>query len=244
MHEKPYVDYILNLLKNLLFGIEDSDSPRLSAFATLLLAHALRGIFYPSNFIYPLTARFLLQRPEIDDHDVPMLFGMLYSSSDEWKKERGWIVRFLSDGMVSSEEWKVMKRRHTWDLLASLFQSEGDHILKRGILEVGVTSTSPAETLNFWLLQLLANLTCNVRATTSLVMKSSLLSWIEIQLCYARGDELIAWIKILENIIVVVNPMRIETPTHGEWRSIMGRCILSILHSPCTYLLDRSNVRD
>ncbi|KAI0938875.1 hypothetical protein AcW1_004074 [Taiwanofungus camphoratus] len=217
MHEKPYVDYILNLLKNLLFGIEGSDSPRLSAFATLLLAHALRGIFYPSNFIYPLTARFLLQRPEIDDHDVPMLFGMLYSSSDEWKKERGWIVRFLSDGMVSSEEWKVMKRRHTWDLLASLFQSEGDHILKRGILE------------------LLANLTCNVRATTSLVMKSSLLSWIEIQLCYARGDELIAWIKILENIIVVVNPMRIETPTHGEWRSIMGRCILSILHSPsCT----------
>jgi len=66
-----------------------------------------------------------------------MLYNMLYSSSDDWKKERGWIIRFLSDGMMSSEDWRVLKRRHTWDLLASLFQSsESDRTLRKGIFEV------------------------------------------------------------------------------------------------------------
>ena len=113
------------------------EAPRLPVFTTLLLAHALRGIFYPSNFTYPLTARFLLQRPTLDPSDVPMLYSMLYSSSDDWKKERAWIVRFLSDGIVGNEEWRIMKRRHTWDLLASLFQNEEcDRTLRRGVLEV------------------------------------------------------------------------------------------------------------
>jgi hypothetical protein len=65
---------------------------------------------------------------------------MLYSSSDDdWKKERTWIIKFLADGMVGSEDWKVLKRRHTWDLLASLFQSEssmGSAGLRAGIFEV------------------------------------------------------------------------------------------------------------
>lgn len=66
-----------------------------------------------------------------------MLFSMLYSSSDEWKKERGWIIRMLADGMVSTADWRVLKRRHTWDLLASLFQSsQKDKALRAGILEV------------------------------------------------------------------------------------------------------------
>ena len=118
-------------------SVPSEEIPRLPAFTTLLLAHAFRGIFYPSNFIYPLTARFLLQRPTLDPADVPMLYGMLYSSSDDWKKERAWIVRFLSDGIVGNEEWRIMKRRHTWDLLASLFQSEErDKSLRRGVLEV------------------------------------------------------------------------------------------------------------
>lgn len=121
-----------------------SDEPprRLPSYTTLILLHALRGIFYPSNFIYPLTARFLLQRPELDTNDVPMLYGMLYSSSDDWKKERGWIIRSLSDGMISTDDWRVFKRRHTWELLASLLQSSEDDVaLRNGILEVGATFT-------------------------------------------------------------------------------------------------------
>ena len=87
--------------------------------------------------MYPLTSRFLLQRPELDKGDVPMLFSLLYSSSDDWRKERAWIVRFLADGMKSSQDWKVLTRRHTWDLLATLFQaSDTDSALRIGILDV------------------------------------------------------------------------------------------------------------
>jgi aspartate-semialdehyde dehydrogenase len=70
-----------------------------------------------------------------------MLYAMLYNGSDEdWKRERTWIIKFLADGMVGSDDWKVLKRRHTWDLLASLFQSEsdaGNTGLRTGIVEVG-----------------------------------------------------------------------------------------------------------
>lgn len=139
MLEQPQIHYILTLLKNALPEPSPSTIPRLPSYTTLILSHALRGIFYPSNFTYPLTARFLLQRPEIDVTDVPMLYGMLYSSSDDWKKERGCIIRFLSDGMMNSDDWRVLKRRHTWDLLASMFQSsQNDKSLRHGIFEVGV----------------------------------------------------------------------------------------------------------
>ncbi|KAG8218153.1 ribosome 60S biogenesis N-terminal-domain-containing protein [Butyriboletus roseoflavus] len=139
MHEKPQVIYVFRLLKHAIYPPTNADGPprRLPTFTTLILLHALRGIFYPSNFIYPRTARFLLQRPELDVSDVPMLFGMLYSSSDEWKKERGWMLRMLGDGMVSTADWKVLKRRHTWDLVASIFQSsKNDTTVRAGILEI------------------------------------------------------------------------------------------------------------
>jgi nucleolar pre-ribosomal-associated protein 1 len=151
MQEKPHVVHILNLLKSTIPPTPSDAAPiRLPAYTTLILCHALQGVFYPSNFIYPLTARFLLQRPELDIHDVPMLFGMLFSNSDEdWRKERSWIIRFLADGMLCTADWKVLKRRHSWDLLASIFQSfENDRALRLGILEVKVmvpTDISPVD---------------------------------------------------------------------------------------------------
>lgn len=138
MYEKPHVLYILDLLKDLYpKGRSDEYPERLSAYATLHLAHALRGVFYPSHFTYPLTARFLLQRPELDSGDVPALYTMLYSTSDLWRRERMWMVRFLADGMVGRQEWKVLLRRHTWDLVSSVFSNEErDPGLRRSVLEV------------------------------------------------------------------------------------------------------------
>ncbi|OCH95273.1 hypothetical protein OBBRIDRAFT_767994 [Obba rivulosa] len=212
LQEIPHIMHILNLLKDLIVTPPGSDCPRLPTYITLLLSHALRGVFYPSNFIYPLTARFLLQRPEVDTQDVPMLYGMLYSSSEQWKKERGWMVRFLSDGLVGTPEWRILKRRHTWDLLASLFQSEGtDRALRHGILEV------------------LANITCNAKAVTSLILKHALLAWMEAQIRYMHADEGIAWIKVLENILTVVDATKVETATNGEWRHTLSRCVSALL---------------
>ncbi|KAJ6512246.1 ribosome 60S biogenesis N-terminal-domain-containing protein [Mycena vitilis] len=209
MQEQPHVVYVLNVLRNILPPPAEPVQ-RLPSYTTLILLHALRGIFYPSNFIYPLTARFLLQRPTLDVTDVPMLYGMLYSSSDDWKKERGWIIRFISDGMMSTDDWRVLKRRHTWELLAGLYQSSQDPALRNSILEV------------------LANLTRNAQATTSLMLKSSLLHWIEMQLLVSTA-EAIAWVKILGNILLIADARKMETSTAGEWRFVICRCLSLIL---------------
>ncbi|CUA66956.1 Protein furry homolog-like [Rhizoctonia solani] len=138
--ERNQLIYTLDLLRNLIPQPDTTPSqsiPRLPTYTTLLLSHALRNIFSPATPLYPLISRFLLQRPEFDPKDVPLLYTLLYSSSGEWRRERGWMLRFLADGMRSTEDWRVLKRRHTWDLLASLFQaSPADRVLRLSILEV------------------------------------------------------------------------------------------------------------
>ncbi|KIK54460.1 hypothetical protein GYMLUDRAFT_1022449 [Collybiopsis luxurians FD-317 M1] len=213
MIEKPHVLHILSLLRDALRPAQGSTPERLPSYTTLLLAHALRGVFYPSHFVYPITARFLLQRPTLDIGDVPMLYGMLYSSAEDYgRKERAWIIRMLADGMQSSADWGVFKRRHTWDLLASVFQSEEkERTLRRGILEV------------------LANLTCVPQAVMSLLLKSSLLTWIEMQLLMPHEDEGLAWLKVLENLIVVTDNAKMELSTGGEWRASIVRCLILLI---------------
>ncbi|KAF8185167.1 ribosome 60S biogenesis N-terminal-domain-containing protein [Pholiota molesta] len=219
LQERPHVLYILNLLRDLLPAPSNNAAEypsQLPTYTTLLLMHALRAVFNPSSFIYPLTARFLLQRPSLDTADVPMLYNLLYSSSDDhWKKERGWMIKFLADGMVGSEDWRALKRRHTWDLLASLFQSAD-----------GLDSTP----LRMGILEVLAHLTCNAQATTSLILKSALLPWIEMQLSQPTSkSEGVEWIKILENILVIVDSKKVEASTNGEWRAVICRCLMSLL---------------
>lgn len=128
----------MSLLKDLYRRDSGETGPeRLPSYTTLHLAHALRGVFYPSHFSYPITARFLLQRPELDPDDVPTLYTMLYSTSEQWRKERIWMIHLLSEGMVGRLEWKVLRRRHTWDLVASVLGvQEKNETLRRGILEV------------------------------------------------------------------------------------------------------------
>jgi nucleolar pre-ribosomal-associated protein 1 len=145
LQEKPLVLHVLNLVKGLYPSALDTSSdrvPRVPSYTILLLVHALRGVFYPSNFIYPLTARFLLQRPSLDPTDIPMLFSMMYNSDDDWKKARAWIMRLLVDGMTCARDWKVFRRRHTWDLVATLFQiSDDDRALRQATLDVRLLLT-------------------------------------------------------------------------------------------------------
>lgn len=185
MQEQPHVIHLLDLLRDQIPS-DASVPPRLPSYTTLLCFHSLRAIFLPSNFVYPITAKFLLQRPELDIQDIPMFFGMLYSSAEHWKQERVWMLRFLTTGMVGSQEWDILKKRHVWDLLASLFQaSSNDSNTRKCILEC------------------LANITCCPRASADLLKKSSILSWIELQVANdLRAGEAIAWLRILDNLVL------------------------------------------
>ncbi|TFK24236.1 hypothetical protein FA15DRAFT_423825 [Coprinopsis marcescibilis] len=229
LQERPHVLYILGQLRNLLARptLQGGKYPeRLPSYITLLLLHSLRGVFNPSSFIYPLTSRFLLQRPELDPTDVPLLYSLLYSSSDEyWKKERSWILRFLADGMLvtgsGSQDWKILKRRHTWDLLASMYQStnsvDKDKSLKQGVLSV------------------LVNLTRHRKPCLSLVLKSGLLAWVEMQLVRdntALRDEGVAWAKVLENITAMLDADKlVGSAIEDEWKSCILRCLSVLLGS-------------
>jgi nucleolar pre-ribosomal-associated protein 1 len=79
-----------------------------------------------------------------------MLYSMLYSSLESdfgskegnWKRERNWMLKFLADGMVGSQDWIVLQRRHTWDLLATMFQANrSDKSLVLSISRVGTHPT-------------------------------------------------------------------------------------------------------
>jgi nucleolar pre-ribosomal-associated protein 1 len=109
---------------------------RLPTHTSLLLAYAFRGIFYPSHFLYPHTSRHLLERPELDCNNVPMLLGMMFSSTDDWKKERFWMLRFIRDGLKSLQDWKLLRRRHVLELLTSQFEASEDVATRSLILEV------------------------------------------------------------------------------------------------------------
>jgi nucleolar pre-ribosomal-associated protein 1 len=136
--EKAQMLYTINMLRRLP-DATSNQTPRLPTYTTLFFAHALRAIYDPAAFTYPLISKFLLQRPEFDQRDVPMFYATLFSASDDWKKERGWILRYLANGMLSTTDWRVLKRRHVWDLLATMYQSSrNDKGLCTSILKVSL----------------------------------------------------------------------------------------------------------
>ncbi|WFD02540.1 hypothetical protein MOBT1_001224 [Malassezia obtusa] len=113
--------------------------PWLPTMATLFAAHCLRAVAAPQLTLFPTLCRFLLQRPRLDVHDVPLLYNLLHTSSDQLHHERSWLLRFLDDAFAAHArladartpparrrtraDWRVFQRRHVWDLLLSLYDA-------------------------------------------------------------------------------------------------------------------------
>jgi nucleolar pre-ribosomal-associated protein 1 len=134
-HEQLMLLHTLELVAHSLPAPDNEDAqPRLSPLITLFVAHALRSQAHPSNFLFPLSSRFLLQRPTLDVADVPLLYGMLYAAGDGARRERAWIVRLLRDGVRSNRDAAILARRNTSALLCSLFQSSLDAPFRRAVL--------------------------------------------------------------------------------------------------------------
>ncbi|GAA5969225.1 hypothetical protein JCM3765_007248 [Sporobolomyces pararoseus] len=114
----------------------------------LFLAHCALQLGTPASPLYPAFTRFLLQRSTLDMRDVPMFYTMMFSSnSDEWaaapREERGWMIKYLTEGLVRTQDWKIYRRRQVFELVASLFHSSRqDSPLRNLILEFLVRATS------------------------------------------------------------------------------------------------------
>ncbi len=182
--EKDHLVMVLDLLRDALdaaAAIQDdtaspSSAPFLPTTTTLFIAHSLRSVTTPASFIYPTISHFLLQRPELDVGDVPLLYNLLYTASDRYKQERMWILRFLRDVARSGgrSDWKIFKRRRTWELLASMYDA------CEGAGGAGVSAERAVEEAA--MRALIEDTTCwlakNADVAIELVTRRGLLTWI------------------------------------------------------------------
>ena len=75
----------------------------------------------------------------------------------------------------------------------------------------------------------------------SLILKSALLSWVEMQLPLGTKER-VEWFRILENILLFVDPKKLESALGSEWRATICRCLLGLLDdkTSCMFLFFRS----
>ncbi|KAK8861738.1 hypothetical protein IAR55_002561 [Kwoniella newhampshirensis] len=158
-YERQQLVYTLRLLRHAI----PTPATRLPTLTTLFFAHSLRSLGNPAHFLYPTTSRFLLQRPVFDTTDTPMLYSMLYASGEGWKRERGWMIRFLKDGVRSEADWRVIRSRKIWSLLATLFSSSLDPAFRR------------------FALQAMESMVLIQSAVRSLVLRDGLIIWLAMQ---------------------------------------------------------------
>lgn len=157
--ERAQLIYTLRLLRHAL----PTSTSRLPVLSTLFFAYALRSLANPSHFFYPLSSRFLLQRSVFDSEDTPLLYGMLYANGEGWKRERSWMVRFLKEGVRSEADWRVIRRRKVWSLMATLFIESLDPVFRRSIL------------------QTMSSILLIPAAASSLVLRDGLFVWLDMQ---------------------------------------------------------------
>ncbi|ORX86349.1 hypothetical protein BCR32DRAFT_290074 [Anaeromyces robustus] len=185
LREKKQLLLLCDSFKN---SIIDRDTPqRIPTIISLFIARSLLIFTKPDHYMYPLVNRFLLQRPWIDLEDIPLLYNLLYSSSDNYKQERIWILKLLSSGFQDKDDFKPYRRRHVSNLLNSLFHSNlSDISIRKYIIEIFLKLSS------------------NSSIIVDLIIQYGLLSWIQSSLTEFNVDPknelLIGYIRLINSI--------------------------------------------
>ncbi|GES88332.1 ribosome 60S biogenesis N-terminal-domain-containing protein [Rhizophagus clarus] len=134
--EKNQILLLLNLLKNSI-TIRDDNIQRIPTIITIFVAHSLNIFMNPGHFMYPLINKFLLQRPFLDLKDIPMFYSLFHSSTNNYQKEKVWILRLLSAGLKTYDDYKVFNRRYIWNTITCYYTSPlADNITHKLIIEI------------------------------------------------------------------------------------------------------------
>ncbi|CAD6972911.1 unnamed protein product [Tilletia controversa] len=215
-NEKGHLLLILDAAKNAEMS-EGEDTEPLPMTTSLFLAHALHAVANPALFTYPLFAHFLLQRPIVDESDVPMLYNMLSSSSDSSAREREWILRFLRDCIRSGGrlEWRIFKRRHVWELICSLY-----------------TSQNKSEARNGTVRELMLAVAQLPSAARELLGKKQVLSWVNQAIALEQRPKSVGapfWLRFTATLLENKTTDEIEKLTQGFWSaaviSVLNQCV-------------------
>ncbi|WFD42222.1 hypothetical protein MPSI1_000863 [Malassezia psittaci] len=184
--------------------------PWLPTIITLFMANCLRAVGAPQITLFPSFCRFLLQRPKLDVHDVPLLYNLLHSTSDQLHHERSWLLRFLGDSVVAHArladaralearrrtriDWRIFQRRHVWDLLLSLY----DALMYNS--SSAQSAASIADTRDIVQLESIFTSVARIPYLAStLVTRRGFLQWVAMQIDRGAGGKY--WLELLANLM-------------------------------------------
>ncbi|KDE02566.1 hypothetical protein MVLG_06882 [Microbotryum lychnidis-dioicae p1A1 Lamole] len=131
--ERDELALVLHMSRQCIYRVNGEPVP---AVISLFLCCCVLALGTPASTLYPAFMQFLLQRSQVDQHDVPMFYATLYSSSALPEEERKWLVLFLGHGLMRAQDWRILRRRQSFELLVSLFESaQHDSFLRLHILQ-------------------------------------------------------------------------------------------------------------
>lgn len=90
--------------------------------------------------------------------------------------------------------------------------------------------------------QVLLSLSRSQQAATSLILRSGLLGWIEIQVLESTTEEDYIWWRILDNVLLVTQGEKLDNATSKQWRPALTRIICTILRrrgEPSDFIISR-----
>jgi hypothetical protein len=98
--EKDEIILVVSHAKNCIYSAAGEAVP---AIIALFLAHCVYMISTPESSMYPAFSKFLLQRPLLDQRDVPMFYLLFFTTSDEPVEDHKWTLKFLAEGLVRTQ---------------------------------------------------------------------------------------------------------------------------------------------
>lgn len=103
MREKDEILYLLDCARNAILPATSTSDPGLPPLIALCIAEALHAMASPEGFLYPSAWRWLLSRPVLDTDEVPLFYGIFYSTSEDRVPELKWLLQTLQAGVHTSD---------------------------------------------------------------------------------------------------------------------------------------------
>ena len=101
--ERDQIVLLLESLRHSIVSTKEDPFPIIPTIISEFLARGIVILTKPDSDMYLLYNRFFLQRAAIDLADVPMFYDMFYSSTEDCKKERKWMLKLISDSLKSQQ---------------------------------------------------------------------------------------------------------------------------------------------
>ncbi|KAM3067183.1 hypothetical protein ACMFMG_005448 [Clarireedia jacksonii] len=152
------------------------DTEPLPTLISSFASHAIAVLCDPLHYLYPKINKFLSQGPSWEVDKIPLIHKILDESpslDDQHYSEMSWLLNYMLDGLRSSRDMDIFRKRRVFEKLLSLYNSP---YLKEG--------------LRGKILKLLFRATTIEGGSTTLITRFSGMTWLEAQIALGGGTPL------------------------------------------------------